>query len=120
MRDAATIAKYYIALWNESDPKRRGEVLADEWEENASYVDPVMSGSGRGEIDRLVVGVHARFPDYRFRLTTQPNGFGDYVRFSWSLGPADGEAPIEGSDVVVMKGDRISYVIGFLDKVPQQ
>ena len=29
MRDAATIAKYYIAFWNETDPKRRAEVLAD-------------------------------------------------------------------------------------------
>jgi hypothetical protein len=119
MRDAATIAKDYIAFWNETDPKRRAEVLADEWEENASYVDPVMRGSGRGEIESLVVGVHARFPDFRFRLTTPPNGFGEYVRFSWSLGPADGDAPIEGSDVVVMKGDRVSRVIGFLDKVPR-
>jgi hypothetical protein len=119
MRDAAAIAKYYIALWNETDPKRRAEVLADEWEENATYVDPIMRGSGIEEVDSLVVGVHARFPGYRFRLTSQPNGFGEYLRFSWSLGPADGDAPIEGSDVVVMKGNRISQVIGFLDKVPQ-
>jgi hypothetical protein len=119
MGDAAAIAKYYIAFWNETDPRRRAEVFANEWEEGATYVDPIMRGSGGGEIESLVVGVHARSPDYRFRLTTQPNGFGDYVRFSWSLGPADGQAPIEGSDVVVMKGDRISHVIGFLDKVPR-
>jgi hypothetical protein len=78
-----------------------------------------MRGSGIGEIDRLVGGVHAQFPGYRFKLITQPDGFGEFVRFSWSLGPVEGDAPIEGSDVVAMKGDRISQVIGFLDKVPQ-
>ena len=119
MRDAATIAKLYIELWNETDPKRRAKVLEAEWDANATYVDPMMRGSGLGEIDRLVGGVHAQFPGYRFKLITQPNGFGEFVRFSWSLGPVEGDAPIEGSDVVAMKGDRITQVIGFLDKVPQ-
>jgi hypothetical protein len=119
MRDAATIASLYIELWNETDPKRRARVLAAEWEADATYVDPMMRGSGTEEIDSLVGGVHAQFPGYRFKLIAQPNGFGEFVRFSWSLGPAEGEAPIEGSDVVVVKDDRISHVIGFLDKVPQ-
>lgn len=78
MRDAATIAKSYIALWNETDPKRRADALGTEWESNATYVDPMMRGSGIREIDSLVAGVHARFPDYRFRLITQPNGFDEW------------------------------------------
>jgi len=41
------------------------------------------------------------------------------VRFSWSLGPAGEEAPIEGSDVLTLNGGRVGAVIGFLDKVPQ-
>jgi hypothetical protein len=119
MRDAATIAKFYIELWNEPDPKHRAEVLAANWVANATYVDPMMRGTGTTEVDSLIGGVHAQFPGYRFKLITQPNGFGEFVRFSWSLGPPEGDAPIEGSDVVVMRGDRISQVIGFLDKVPQ-
>jgi hypothetical protein len=119
MRDAATIANEYIALWNETDPKRRAEALAAGWEGNPTYVDPMMRGSGTGEINGLIGGVHAQFPGFRFKLINQPNGFGEFVRFSWGLGPADGGAPIEDSDVVVMRGERISQVIGFLDKVPQ-
>jgi len=78
-----------------------------------------MQGSGRQAIDALIAGVHARFPGFSFKLIDEPNGHANFVRFSWSLGPAGGEAPIEGSDVLVMKGGRIGEVIGFLDKVPQ-
>jgi hypothetical protein len=47
-----------------------------------------------------------------------PEGYGDHLRFGWSLGPASAAAPIEGSDVVTMHNGRIASVIGFLDKVP--
>jgi hypothetical protein len=40
------------------------------------------------------------------------------VRFRWALGPAAGEALIEGSDVVRLSDGRIAEVIGFLDKLP--
>jgi hypothetical protein len=119
MRDPQTIAVEYIALWNETDPGRRGRLFADGWDGDAVYVDPVMRGSGRSEIDGLVAGVQARFPGFSFQLSSVPNGHSDYVRFSWRLGPAAAEAPIEGSDVLEMKDGRIARVIGFLDKVPQ-
>ena len=111
MRDVGTIANEYIALWNETDPKRLTDALAAGWEGDATYVDPMMRGSGPSEIASLIGGVHAQFPGLRFKLTNKPNGFGEFVRFSWSL--------VEGSDVVVMTGDRIGQVIGFLDKVPR-
>jgi hypothetical protein len=44
------------------------------------------------------------------------DGHGDYVRLSWTLGPAGDEPPIEGSDVVIIKDGRISQVIGFIDR----
>jgi hypothetical protein len=48
-----------------------------------------------------------------------PEGHGEFVLFSWRLGPAGAEASIEGSDVVVIADGRIARVIGFLDKIPQ-
>jgi len=118
MRDAKTIASDYIALWNETDRAGRGRLLSRGWAEDAVYVDPLMTGSGPREIDGLVAGLQARFPGFAFRLTGTPDGHGDYVRLSWGLGPEGADAPIEGSDVLEMKGDRIGRVIGFLDKVP--
>jgi hypothetical protein len=118
MTDAAKIAEDYIAVWNETDPARRRALIGEGWAENASYVDPLMSGNGRDEIDGLIAAVHERFPGFRFALVGQPDGYGDHVRFSWSLGPKGDEEMIRGADFAVVEAGRLQKVTGFLDKVP--
>ncbi|NPU65222.1 nuclear transport factor 2 family protein [Bradyrhizobium sp. 83012] len=119
MTEIAAIADGYIALWNERDATQRRTLLARQWTDDASYVDPLMYGSGYDGIDALVNGVQQRFPDFRFRLRGSANGHGNYVRFAWTLGPADADGPIEGTDFVELADGRIRRVTGFLDKVPE-
>ena len=118
MTDPITIARRYIDLWNERTPSRRREILASDWTADARYVDPIMSGDGHDGVDALISGVQARFPDFRFQLIGQPNGFGDHVRFSWGLGPEGVDSPIKGTDFAVVRDGRIRSITGFLDQVP--
>lgn len=118
MPDPQTVAARYLQAWNETDPDRRARLLRDGWAEDARYVDPLANVRGVHEIDGLIAGVQARFPGFRFALLGEPNGHGEHVRLSWSLGPAGVPAPIEGSDVVELQQGRIARVIGFLDRVP--
>jgi hypothetical protein len=113
------IAERYIALWNERDAGARREILAEEWAADATYVDPLMAGRGAAEIDALIAGAQARFSTFSFRLTGKPDGFGENVRFSWSFGPGDfAGAPIEGTDIVVVRDGKIASVTGFVDVMP--
>lgn len=119
MTDALKIAEDYIAVWNEADEERRMALLSDNWSEGATYVDPVMAGTGHKEISALIGGVHARFPGFRFSLIGKPDGYDGHVRFSWGLGPADAaDQPIKGSDVATLQDGRLKSVVGFLDQVP--
>jgi len=52
------------------------------------------------------------------RLSGPVDGHHNLARFTWHLGPADGEPIVIGFDVAVLAGDRIKSVHGFLDKVP--
>ena len=120
MTDPRNIAERYIALWNEVDAGTRSELFAMDWASDATYVDPLMAGTGAAEIDGLVAGVKARFPSFAFKLIGKPDGHGDHVRFSWTLGPGDFvDAPIEGTDIVQLRDGRIQSVTGFLDRMPQ-
>jgi len=119
MTEPRTVAEDYIRLWNEPDPSRRKSLLQRGWTSDATYIDPIAKAAGQENISALVAGVQQRFPGFQFQLTTKPDGHGEHVRFSWSLGPAGAEAPIEGSDVITTREGRICAVIGFLDKVPQ-
>jgi hypothetical protein len=97
----------------------RKDLLAHDWTDDATYVDPMMAGHSPAEIDGLIGGVHARFPSFSFKLTGKPDGHGEHIRFSWSLGPGDFvDAPIEGTDFVQVRDGRIAAVTGFLDRVP--
>jgi hypothetical protein len=113
-----TIAQRYIAAWNETDVGRRRALIAETWAEDATYVDPLMTGRGHAEVDALMGAVQQRFPGFRFALIGQPDGFGDKVRFSWGLGPDGAEAPIKGTDFVQVEDGRLKSVTGFLDQVP--
>jgi len=118
MTDAQTIARRYIDLWNERIPARRRELLSQTWASDARYVDPLMSGDGHDGVDALIAGVQQRFPDFKFKLIGEPNGYGEYLRFSWGLGPDGADSPIKGTDFAVVSDGRIRSITGFLDQVP--
>ncbi|EIM29903.1 nuclear transport factor 2 family protein [Microvirga lotononidis] len=118
MTDATSIANRYIALWNEINADRRGALLADLWTEDGTYIDPLMQGRGRSQIDALISAVHERFPGFHFALVGQADGYGDRVRFSWQLGPEGADGPIKGTDFATLDNGRLKEVVGFLDQVP--
>ena len=117
MDNASTIAERYIAICNETDVARRRALIAENWLDGATYVDPLMAGRGHAEIDGLVSAVQARVPGFRFALIAA-DGYGDRLRFSWKLGPADNDDMIKGTDFAIVENGRLREVNGFLDKVP--
>ena len=116
----ADLAERYIAIWNETDPTKRRRAIDDVWAPNARYIDPLAVAEGREAIDATIAAVQSQFPGMTFRLAGPVDGHHNQARFTWELGPAEGEAPIVGFDVAVTDGDgRLSQVLGFLDRVPQ-
>ena len=110
----------YIAMWNETDAKRRREIIARTWTDDAHYLDPLISGDGPSGIDAMVKGVQERFPGHRFRLTSKVDAHNDRVRFGWELAPQGGAALAGGVDFGVISSDgRLKAITGFLDQLPK-
>ncbi|KAF1045153.1 MAG: hypothetical protein GAK35_01479 [Herbaspirillum frisingense] len=116
---AAIIAHSYLDTWNATDSLQRRALLESAWSEAPSYVDPMMSGSGREQIDGLIAAVQKRFPEWKSSLVGTPDLHGAYLRFSWSLGPEGVDGPVKGTDFVVLEEGRIKAVTGFLDQIPE-
>ncbi|HET6172711.1 MAG TPA: nuclear transport factor 2 family protein [Gaiellales bacterium] len=116
MSDIARLIDNYIAIWNEPDPERRHRLIAETWSEDASYVDPLMSGEGREGIDAMVATAQGQFPGHRFELAEGPDTHNDRVRFTWRLVPeAGGDAVAVGYDFGALAPDgRLQEVTGFL------
>jgi SnoaL-like domain len=118
MTDPDSIAHRYIEAWNERDETRRRDLIAELWANDASFRDPIMAGDGLTGINAVITGVQTRFPDFRFKQIGKADGFGDYVRLSWGLGPDGADAPIKGTDFALVENDRLKSVTGFFDQMP--
>jgi hypothetical protein len=117
MNEANTNAERYLAIWNETDAARRRALIAESWSEAATYIDPLMRGEGHEQINSLVEAVQSRFPGFRFALIGAADGYGDNLRFSWGLGPVNGEALIK--DFAELQGGKLKSVRGFIDLLPE-
>ena len=113
------LAQRYIAAWNETDPGTRARAVAELYAEDARYTDPLVDAEGREAISATIGAVQQQFPGFVFRLAGPVDAHHDQARFTWTLGPVGGDAPIVGFDVVVTdEHGRIATVLGFLDRVP--
>ena len=116
MNNPSAVAERYLATWNEHDSSRRHALIAELWNPQGRYVDPLMSGEGHEGIARMIETAQGQFPGLVFTARGKPDGHGPFARFSWSLGPTDGAAVAEGTDIARLndKG-QVVEIIGFLD-----
>lgn len=116
MADTDTLVNNYIAMWNETDPDRRRELVAETVTDDADYVDPVMEGAGIDGISTMIGGAQSQFPGHRFALVAGPEAHHDRVRFTWSLAAAGGAPVAIGVDFVDLADDgRMRSITGFLE-----
>ncbi len=112
------IAKY-LETWNETDPGRRQQLIAEVFTEGATYTDPLADVRGRDAIDALIAAVQSQFPGLVFAPAGPVDAHHQQVRFTWGLGPEGAEPAAVGFDVAVTdEAGQIASVYGFLDKVP--
>jgi len=119
MTDTTTVVRRYIAMWNETSPEDRRAIIAETWADDATYLDPMMSGDGPEGINAMVAAAQKQFPGHQFELTSGPDVHHDRVRFAWRMVPDAGGAPVAaGVDFARLAGDgRLRDVTGFLEPV---
>jgi hypothetical protein len=109
----------YLDCWNETDPVARRTVIEEVWAADAEYTDPLAEAHGLAEIEALIAGAQSQFPGLVFTPVGPVDAHHRQARFRWALGPEGGQSLVEGFDVAVLdEENKITIVLGFLDKVP--
>jgi len=115
---AITLAQRCIEIWNETDPARRRAAIDKLYTEDGAYSDPLGAVTGRAGIDGFIAGVQRQFPGIQFTLAGAVDAHHDQARFVWHAGAPGGDPAAIGFDVMIVAGDRIRAIYGFLDKAP--
>ena len=119
MGDATTIVDTYLAMWNETDPKRRARLIEQAWMGDGRYVDPMLEAQGHSALGEMVAGVQAKFPGHRFRRRSGVDAHHDQLRFAWDLVAQDGAVVVVGIDVGALAADgRLARITGFFGEAP--
>jgi len=111
------IDRYFDSL-NETDSKRRRELTKQVWAEKGKFGTPYGEVEGQDAIDALVAGVHKKFPNSKVRRTSKIDGFGNYLRWSFTLSEADGKPILGGVDFAIVVDGKLQLVMGFFDFAP--
>ncbi len=98
MTDTMTTVDTYFEMWNEADPARRAELVAQVWTDEGRHVDPLADVEGHDAIDRMIAGVQAQFPGHRVRRTSSVDRHHDQLRYRWELAAEDGTPVVSAVD----------------------
>ena len=112
------IDRYFDSL-NELDDKRRSDLNKQVWAETGKFGTPYGEVEGLEAIDALVAGVHKKFPNAIVRRTTKIDGFGNYLRWGFTLSDADGLPILSGVDFAIVESGKLQLVMGFFDFAPK-
>lgn len=93
-------------------------LVGEPWADDAVYVDPIVTATGRAAIDDVLAAAQRWFPDLEFRPAGEADGHHDVVRLRWEMAPGAGPAVIIGLAVLVTDRRVLHHVYGFLDPVP--
>lgn len=114
----ALIDRYFDSL-NETDAARRRAATAEVWAEKGKFGTPYGEVEGREAIIELVAGVQKKFPGSIVRRTSKIDGFGEYLRWSFTLFEANGTPILSGVDFAIVADGRLRLVMGFFDFAPE-
>ena len=111
------INRYFESL-NETNEKRRRELTKQVWAEHGKFGTPFGEVEGQDPIEALIAGVQKRFTNSIVRRTTKIDGFGNYLRWGFTLSAADGTPILSGVDFAIIEHGKLQLVMGFFDFAP--
>lgn len=113
----ALINTYFDSL-NETNSTRRAELTRRVWTEKGKFGTPLGEAEGWAGIESLVIGVQKEFPGAIVRRTSRIDGFGKYLRWSFTLSHTNGTPIVSGVDFAIIENGKLQLVMGFFDLAP--
>ena len=116
--DVEELINRYFESLNETNEKRRRELTKQVWAERGKFGTPYGEVAGQEAIEALIAGVQKRFTNSVVRRTTKIDGFGNYLRWGFTLSAADGTPILSGVDFAIIENGKLQLVMGFFDFAP--
>ena len=85
------------------------------WDSDGVFVDPDGLRIGPEAIDKAIVHLLLKFPDFVFSALGVPDSHNGIGRLAWGFGAAGKTPAVSGLEVIVSKAGKIEALYTFLD-----
>lgn len=82
MSDVTATVDGYLSAYNEPDPARREELIAQVWVPTGRLIDPPLAGEGYAGISDMADAMQAHFAGHTFRRVSAVDAHHDQLRFA--------------------------------------
>lgn len=111
---ATAVVDTYLATWNETDRGRRAELVEASLGADLWYRDPMLEADGLDAYHAMIDAVQTQLPGHVMSRTSPLDVHHDVVRFTWAVGPTDGEPVLAGVDVAKFDAaGKLHRIVGF-------
>ncbi|MFB6556346.1 nuclear transport factor 2 family protein [Streptomyces sp. NPDC056405] len=111
--DITTLVKKYIETWNILDADQRRAAIDALFTEDVEYVDNNVQIEGRAALDDYIAQTQKELAGAVFSLAGEVSSHHDLARFTWHVGPADGQPIAIGYDFAAVENGRVRRLYGF-------
>lgn len=117
--DAATaLADAFLAGTNALEAVERSTLIAQAWQPDGHFIDPLHEATGHAELEALMTRVHENFPGYAFHRTGPVEPLGRWFRFGWEFRDDAGTVLAAGVDTAESGADgRLVRIVSFYDQL---
>ena len=102
-----TFVTHYASVWNESDPARRRELVAELWAEDAVQYTDTKEHHGHEALDVRVAGAYEQFVapgEFVFVAAGDTLAHHDAITFTTHMVPVAGGDPVWAGLIVLLLG----------------
>ena len=117
-RVAELLLRNLLDVFDERDGDRRRAALAELWAPDAVFVDQEGRFVGHDAVDAVVAKLQDGTQGWRFTATGSALAHPGGGELGWSYGPPEDPARVTGTDVAVLRDDRIVALYTVVNTAP--
>jgi hypothetical protein len=102
-------------VFSEPDTEKRHRAIARLWAQDGVFIDHNARYEGHSGIGRAADELAKKFPNFVFTARGEIMALHGVGKLDWGFGPAGAGAVVTGTDVLVIKADKIGAIYTFLD-----
>ena|SRR6266849_5258051 len=109
------LTRNLFEVFGERDASKRAAAIAAIWAEDGIFIHPQGRFVGHEGVNRAVVQLYVKFPDFVFTAIGSSQAFHDIGRQAWGFGQPDKPPQVTGLDIVTVRDGRIAALFAFID-----